>query len=289
MIAAWLAHVEPWSSACWSLRPHVPATGGAQQEINTALTGQGRQLDPVGRITTLGAFPTGGAISPDGRFYWAVDAGRGENFVRIIDMATGEISPDAALPGGYVGVASTPDGSRAYVSGLPTGAPAAGRKGAAGSDPRVLDRRATDKRPRSSRSRCRTRATAPPPRTSAAASNVKAWPEGLDVTPDGAFLVVALGQADQAAIIDLRDGSTSLADVGPLPVRRCGHPKRPRAYVTNERDGSVSVLDVPSGELIETIAVGGPRGTRTRTRRASPRTRRASGSTWRSPSATSSP
>src|SRR3954454_5015582 len=36
-------------------------------------TGNGRTLQPVGRQTAWGNFPTGGALSSDGRCYWAVD------------------------------------------------------------------------------------------------------------------------------------------------------------------------------------------------------------------------
>ena len=31
---------------------------------------------PIGRMTTVGQFPTGGALTRDGRFYWAVGSGR---------------------------------------------------------------------------------------------------------------------------------------------------------------------------------------------------------------------
>ena len=59
--------------------------------------------------------------------------------------------------------------------------------------------------------------------------------------------MVALGQADQAAIIDLRSGEKTLADVGRYPYGVVTDPRRPRAYVTNERDGTVSVIELPSG------------------------------------------
>src|SRR5262249_11485824 len=93
------------------------------------------------------------------------------------------------------------------------------------------------------------------------ASGVNAWPESLAVTPDGKRLVVALGQADQVAIVDLASPkSITLASVGQYPYGVAVDPKRPRAYVTNERDGTVSVLELPSGKTVTTIGVGGPRG-----------------------------
>jgi DNA-binding beta-propeller fold protein YncE len=240
----------------------LPAAGGAQ-DPDTGLTGQGRRLDPVGRMTQLGAFPTGGAITPDGRFYWAVDAGRGANFVRVVDMTTGEVRQTLPLPGGYVGIAFAPDGTRAYVSGLRSdGTPPLGSKGTSGD---VIHVYRVD--PASGTATELNPIALPDAADGSAAedelpasSNVAAWPEGLDVTEDGRYLVVALGQADQAAIIDLQDGNKTLADVGRYPYGVVTDPRRSRAYVTNERDGSVSVIEIPSGRLVDTLFVGGPRG-----------------------------
>src|SRR3954451_15352154 len=92
-------------------------------------TGNGRLLHPTGRLTTLGDFPTGGALSPDGRFYWAVDAGHGQNDVRIVDVASGAVVQTLPLPGAYVGVAFAPGGRRAYVSGEPADTPASPSQG----------------------------------------------------------------------------------------------------------------------------------------------------------------
>src|SRR3954463_15405646 len=77
----------------------------------------GRSPTPYGRMTVLGDFPTGGAFSPDGRFYWAVDSGYGHNDVQIVRVSDGVVVQVLPLPGGYGSVAFRRDGRRAYVSG----------------------------------------------------------------------------------------------------------------------------------------------------------------------------
>src|SRR3954468_23454896 len=97
----------------------VPATAQETPGPSAALTGNGRHLEPAGRLTQVGSFPTGGALTRDGRFYWTVDAGRGATAVRVIEVATGAVKQTLPIPGGYVGIAFAPDGRRAYVSGEP--------------------------------------------------------------------------------------------------------------------------------------------------------------------------
>jgi DNA-binding beta-propeller fold protein YncE len=240
----------------------VPASEAAAQEVgpSTQITSAGRKLDPAGKLTDLGPFPTGGALTPDGRFYWAVDAGRGANAVRIIDVASSDIVQTLPIPGGYVGVAFAPDGKRAYVSGEPAeGTQPPDAQGTSGDVVHVYD----VNRAAGTASELPAIPIPAAARDGAAAQDelpqstgVKAWPEGLAVTPDGDHLVVALGQADQAAIVDLASGATTLADVGRYPYGVAVDPTRPRAYVTNERDGTVSVISIPDGATIATIPVG---------------------------------
>jgi YVTN family beta-propeller protein len=252
--------------ALLALAALLPAPGAAQVETpgpGSSLTVSGRQLDPAGRMTQVGAFPTGGALSPDGRFYWSVDAGRGATAVRIVNVATGAVAQTLPLPGGYVGIAFAPDGRHAYVSGQRRDGDF--NKGAKGEDGDVIHVYEVD--PTSGAATEVDPLVLPDARDGAAAADelpaasaVNAWPEGLDVTPDGHHLVVALGQADQVAIIDLASGQATLADVGRYPYGVVVDPRRPRAYVTNERDGTVSVIEVPSGKALATIEVGGEQG-----------------------------
>src|SRR3954471_22523397 len=109
-----------FAAVIFSIVVAPPAAADAPPGPTSGLTVSGRQLDPAGRMTPVGAFPTGGALTPNGRFYWTVDAGRGATAVRVIDVATGAVTQTLPIPGGYVGIAFAPDGRKAYVSGEPT-------------------------------------------------------------------------------------------------------------------------------------------------------------------------
>ena len=54
---------------------------------NTGIQPTGRKLDPVGRLTQLGNFPTGGALTTNGRFLWTLSTGRGRNDIRVVRVA----------------------------------------------------------------------------------------------------------------------------------------------------------------------------------------------------------
>src|SRR4051794_3787971 len=265
MRQAGAALAVPIAAAALAILAGIPAAAQETPGPASWLTVSGRQLDPAGRMSPVGAFPTGGALSPDGRFYWTVDSGRGATAVRVIDVASGAVKQALPIPGGYVGIAFAPDGRRAYVSGVPTdGDFGKGLKGEGGDVIHVFD---VD--PRTGTASEADPILLPDGKDGAAAqdelpqaSGVSDWPEGLAVTPDGKRLVVALGQADQVAIVDLADPAhaTTLAGVGRYPYGVAIDPRRPRAYVTNERDGTVSAIEIPSGKTLATIEVGGERG-----------------------------
>ena len=84
-----------------------------------SMTANGRQLHPVGLTTTVGNFPTASALTPNGRFLWVVDSGHGKDDVQVLNVRTGKVVQVLPLPGAYGGVAITPDGKHAYVSGAP--------------------------------------------------------------------------------------------------------------------------------------------------------------------------
>src|SRR3954464_11052502 len=69
------------------------------------LLNNGRRLDPYGRTSRLGQFPTGGRLTPDGRFFWTVSSGGGRNDVRIVSARTGKVVQVLPLPGASGGIA----------------------------------------------------------------------------------------------------------------------------------------------------------------------------------------
>ncbi|MEA2459556.1 MAG: Lactonase, 7-bladed beta-propeller, partial [Thermoleophilaceae bacterium] len=108
---------------------------GPQNQIQPS----GRKLAPAGRLTPLGNHPGGGALTTNGRFLWALDAGRGRNDIRIVDAdpaldckvgtkgnacrtrakkTAGKVIQTIPMPGVTGGIAMAPDGKTAYVSGV---------------------------------------------------------------------------------------------------------------------------------------------------------------------------
>src|SRR5207237_181 len=61
-------------------------------------TGNGRVLRPAGRMTAVGNFPTGGALTRSGRYYWAVATGRGFNDIRIVNVHTHKVTQTLPIP-----------------------------------------------------------------------------------------------------------------------------------------------------------------------------------------------
>src|SRR5437660_11827701 len=79
----------------------------------------GRVLQPAGTLVGLGNFPTGGALTPDGRFYWTVSTGRGFNDIRIVSVGSKQVVQVVRLPGASGGIVMDPTRPVAYVSGVP--------------------------------------------------------------------------------------------------------------------------------------------------------------------------
>lgn len=238
----------------------------------TAITHYGRQVTPLGHLSDVGAFPGGGALSPDGRYYWAVDTGKDINYVWIVEVATGRIVQQLPLPGSGGHAVFAPDGRTAWVPGNPTGNfphpdsepvqapegdaihvyavdPATGL--ASEQAPIALPSSANPLIPVGS-SRQNTSLVA----GGGTGAAFTEWPEDIAISPDGKTLLVALLNSDRAALIDTTSQAVRVVTVGAYPrgaiIERNGR----YGYITNSNDGTISKIDLAAGTVSATIPLG---------------------------------
>ena len=211
------------------------------------LTANGRLLHPAGRLTTVGNFPTGSAVAAGGHALWVTDCGHGEDDVKVVNLSSGKVIQTLPLPGCYGGVTLAPDGGTAYVGGLPKGSsptegPTKGDQGDVVHVFTVNPRTGTGTE----------RSPIGLPATTGGGGRVNslppvsgvgtAQPEGIAVSPNGRYLVVALNAADQAVVVDLHTGTQHLVSAGSYP-NGVVFDRGGSAYVSNEYSGTVSVID----------------------------------------------
>ena len=243
------------------------ATGGSNVVgPRTRIQPSGRQLDPVGELTKLGNFPTGGALTPDGRFLWTLSTGRGINDIRIVAATgpdTGRIVQVIRMPGLSGGIAISSDGRRAYVSGIanspftdesaPSGIP--GGQGDVVSVFKVQP--GTGRASRDGVIPVPPPASSPPYQTfPPQGTDTLSWPRDLAVSPDGRTVLAALNLADRAALIDTRTKQVRYVEVGHYPYGAAITSDGKYGLVTGETQGVVTVIDLATGQKVKTIQVG---------------------------------
>ena len=253
----------------------------------------GRQLTPAGKLTRVGNHPGGGALTPDGRFYWTLSAGRGRNDVRIVRVAprrkcrkpargasarrkrgykrclkrarrpVGRVVQTLPMPGLSGGIALAPDGRTAYVSGTAESPHSdqqtpAGTPGKEGDVIHVLRYS-----PRTGRATRSGTIAVPPPIDAPIPQNFpptntgrKSWPRDLAVSRDGKTLLAALNLADYAAVIDTSSRAVRFVRVGSYPYGAAITRDGKFGLVSNESDGTVSVIDLASANKVKDIQVG---------------------------------
>jgi DNA-binding beta-propeller fold protein YncE len=229
-----------------------------------ALLNNGRHLQPFGTLAKVGQFPTGAALTPNGRYYWTVSTGRGRDDVRIVSVRSGRVVQTLALPGASGGIAMDPRHPVAYVSGVADSAhkdqqtppDTPGRAGDVIHVMRYSARTGTATEqapiPVPAPSNAQPPQDFPPTPTAARV----AWPGRLAVSPDGARLLVPLNLADQAAIVDTATKRVRYVATGSYPygaaILRDGH----TGLVSNEAPGTVSVIDLDAATKVKDIQVG---------------------------------
>ena len=243
----------------------------------------GRKLDPYGKLTQLGNFPAGGALTPNGRFLWTLSAGRGRNDIRIVEVGPalrcrkgargracrkrrsrriGRVVQTIEMPGVNGGIAMSPDNRTAYVSGTPESSSKdqAVADDVPGQDGDVIHvfryngRRGTAKRDGV--------IEVPPPSDSPTVQAFppstarQSWPRDLSVSRDGKTLLAALNLADYAAVIDTAARKARFVKVGGYPYGAAILRDGRRGLVSNAVDGTVSVIDLERARKVKDITVG---------------------------------
>ncbi|MEA2272032.1 MAG: hypothetical protein QOI98_740, partial [Solirubrobacteraceae bacterium] len=223
-----------------------------------------RQLRPEGRLIQVGNFPGGAALTPDGRFYWTVSAGYSENDVRIVDVRTQQVIQVIPIPGASGGVTLDGPHGLAYVSGEPDSGSSETHSppdtpGKQGDVIHVLHWSATT----GEATRVSTIAVPPPSNAPSLDSfpptippEKRSWPERLAVSPDGRTLLVALGLADAAAIVDTQTKAVRYVSTGSHPYGAAILPDGQTGLVSNRGPGTVSVIDLTAGTKVKDIQVG---------------------------------
>jgi DNA-binding beta-propeller fold protein YncE len=228
----------------------------------------GRQLDPVGRLTRLGNLPTGAALTPDGRFAWTLSAGRGKNDIRIVRVLAddpkriGKIVQRIPMPGLSGGIAISPDGRAAYVSGTPEGGKASNQVAddVPGQDGDVIHVFRVNRS--SGKARRDGVIGVPPPSGTLPMQDfpptgaTQSWPQDVAISPDGSTLLVALDLANRAAIIDTASRQVRYADAGRYPYGAAITSDGKIGLVSNQTDATVSAIDLASGQVVKEIPVG---------------------------------
>ena len=240
---------------------------------STGLLLNGRQLTPQGAQVALGNFPTGGAVTADGRFLWTVSTGFGSNDIRIVDTASRRVVQTIPVPGASGGIALDSANRLAYVSGLPVSRWQPSLKslpGAAGNCILVYSWEASSGQARF----LRVIPVPPPPgapnvqafppipqRANEPATSTNSWPQKLAVSPDGSQLLVPLNLADSAAVIDLNNsGRVRYVPMGSgsYPFGAAILPDGHTGLVSNEASGVLSVVDLQGAVKVRDITVGPP-------------------------------
>ena len=243
----------------------APATAAADNGLigpGLGILGNGRHLHPAGTLVGLGNFPTGGAVTPDGRFYWTVSTGRGHNDIRIVSVANKNVVQVVPLPGASGGIAMDPTAPVAYVSGVADSdhldqqePNLPGRQGDViqvfGYDPATghasFQRLIPVPPP----------ANAPPTQTFPPnEARQLSWPDRLAVSPDGSTLLVPLNLADRAAIVNTATGAVRYVSTGTYPYGAAITPNGRRGLVTNEGTGTVSIIDLATATKLADVNVG---------------------------------
>jgi len=217
-----MRHKEVLTVMLAALATAAPASAQQKAELPT-----NRTADPVGRITVLQSFPTGGTASPDGKWVLAIagpviqgglPAGpTGGVTLMLVDAATGLVRDRMSVDDAFQSVVFARSGKRAWVAGGTTGTV------------HVIDIGALGRM------------------KSAGELDAGGFASGLALTSDEHNLWVAEPQADRVVRLNLGGGAPRLEVPAPAPDELALSPAGDTLYATYWRGGSVTAIDTAGG------------------------------------------
>jgi YVTN family beta-propeller protein len=254
----------------------------------TGVTPQGWLVTPAGRQTDLGPGPLAVAASPRGNLVLVADAGYTDHALLVIDPATGSVIQKIKAPGGkssgpwdlswghahsyYVGLAFSPDGSRAWasdgagnslhtftISGQTvtegnqiTLSP---NNGNADSYPAGIAVSASGRRLYvAGNFSDRLYVVNPATKSVMKTARVGHLPYGVALSPDGSLAFVSNGGAKTVSVVDTKTANVvRTVRVGTHPSAITTSPNRDEIYVANTDSDSISVLSASTGSVLRTI------------------------------------
>jgi YVTN family beta-propeller protein len=254
----------------------------------TGVTPQGWLVTPAGRQTDLGPGPLAVAASPRGNLVLVADAGYTKHALLAIDPATGSVIQTIKAPGGnssgpwdlswghahsyYVGLAFSPDGSRAWASdgagnSLHTFTISgqtvteghqivlSPNNGNADSYPAGIAVNAKGTRLYvAGNFSDRLYVVNPATRSVLRTTRVGHLPYGVALSPDGSLAYVTNGGATTVTVVDTKTGNVvRTVRVGTHPSAIATSPTTDEVYVANTDSDSISVLDAATGTVLRTI------------------------------------
>ncbi len=193
------------------------------------------RVDPAGRQVALDSLPLSAAVSPDGKFLLALNAGSRPS-ISVVETAGMKETARVAIPDAGLGLAFSPDGRRVYAGG--------------GSRNAVLEFTFS---PAGELKASREDAAGP----FAGSPNVASFIGDVAVSPDGRTVLATDLFHDRVVAINAQSGQLAgTLKTGRRPYRILIHPDGQAFFVSSWADASVYEYSLPSGTEMGRARVG---------------------------------
>jgi len=198
------------------------------------LLNSGWRLQPAGKQIPLGAFPMSVAVSRDGDYLLALNAGIQPPSISVIDTSSGRVTASVPVEDAWLGLTFSPRGDRVYVGG--------------GAHASVYEFSFSGGKLQ-------------PGRTFAVVPADKRTPSDFigDVafSPDGRLLYAADVFHDSVAVINPQSGMIiQRYQAGRQPYRILFHPDGKSFFVTHWSDGTLGQYDTATGSFLGSVRIG---------------------------------